>query len=68
MNKPELFKHYHGEFKKAAKKLKAQDWFTGKWKVSVNLNEHSQPYLTLRRANWPDGLHLESGMGSSSTG
>ena len=60
MNKPELFKHYHGEFKKMAKRLKSQKWFTGKWKVSVGLNERSQPFLTLLKSNWPDGIHLES--------
>ena len=60
MNKPELFKYYHGEFKEMAKRLKSQKWFTGKWKVSVGLNERSQPYMTLLKSNWPDGIHLES--------
>ncbi len=43
-----------------AKRLKSQKWFTGKWKVSVGLNERSQPYLTLLKSNWPDGIHFES--------
>ena len=60
MNKPELFKHYHGEFKQMAEHLKSLDWFTGKWKVTVGLNDRNQPYLTLRKSNWPDGIHFES--------
>jgi hypothetical protein len=60
MNKPELFKHYHGEFKEMARQLKSLDWFTDKWTVSVGLNDRDQPYLTLRKSNWSNGIHFES--------
>ena len=60
MNKAELFQHYHSEFQKQAKNFKAQKWFTDQWKISVNLNKHDQPYLTLRMKNWDEGIHFES--------
>lgn len=60
MDKKELFKHYHGEFKEFAKELETKKWFKNGWTVSVGTNKHDQPYLTLRKKKWDPLIHFES--------